>query len=181
MPDVIEKEGKLFAGAHLPTAAESIRPRKDVHPVQSTNGPKVDANSRRILVVDDDPNILNLVAKMVKRLGQHSSTAEDAMNALFNLAEAHYHLVITDYKMPFMDGCQLARRIKAQHCGTRVIIMTGHCEEEVTNLLDGSGMADGFLFKPFDLDALKEKIQHLMTDTMTQPDTLTHWEAKTWP
>ncbi len=161
MPVVKEKEAKLLAGAHLPTVAESIRPRKDVYPVQSADGPKVDANSRRILVVDDDPNILKLVAKMVARLGHHAATAEDAMDALFQLDAAHYHLVITDYKMPFMDGYQLARRIKAQHCGTRVIIMTGHCEEEVTNLMNGSGTADDFLFKPFDLHTLKEKIKAL--------------------
>ena len=180
MPVVKEIEGKSPAGAQPPTLAESIRPRQDAYPVHSTDGPKVDANSCRILVVDDDPTILNLVAKMVERLGHYATAAEDAMAALFYLAAAHYHLVITDYKMPFMDGHQLAIRIKAQHFGTRVIIMTGHCEEEIANGLNGSGLADGFLFKPFDLDTLKEKIQHLMTDTMTPSGTLTHWEAKTW-
>ncbi len=161
MPVAKEKKRKLLAETLLPTIAEPIRPRKDAYPVQSADGPKAGANSYRILVVDDDPNILNLVAKMVKRLGHHSSTAEDAMDALFNLAKAHYHLVITDYKMPFMDGYQLAVRIKSQHRGTRVIIMTGHCKEEVTNWLQGSGTADDFLFKPFDLNTLKEKIKAL--------------------
>lgn len=180
MPVIKEKEGKLLAGAQLSTFAESIRPRKDPYPVQSADGPPADANSYRVLVVDDDPNILKPVAMMVKRLGHYPTAAEDAMDALFHLAAAHYHLVITDYKMPFMDGYQLAVRIKAQHCGTRVIIMTGHCEEEITNRMNGSGIAHGFLFKPFDLNTLKEKIQHLMTDTMTPSGTLTHWEAKTW-
>ncbi len=161
MPIFIEKEGKSPAGAPSSTFTKSIRPSKGAYPVQSADGPKAGASSYRILVVDDDPNILNLVAKMVKRLGYHSSTAEDAMDALFNLAEAHYHLVITDYKMPFMDGYQLAVRIKSQYRGTRVIIMTGHCKEEVTNWLHGSGMADGFLFKPFDLKTLKAKIKAL--------------------
>ncbi len=161
MPIVVEKEGKSPAGAQSSTFAKSVRPPKDAYPVRSADGPKTGANSYRILVVDDDPNILNLVAKMVKRLGHHSSTAEDAMDALFNLAKAHYHLVITDYKMPFMDGYQLAVRIKSQHRGTRVIIMTGHCKEEVTNRLQGSGMAAGFLFKPFDLNTLSEKIKAL--------------------
>lgn len=161
MPVIKENKGKLPAGAQLPIFAASIRPRKEPHPVQSADGPKVDANSRRILVVDDDPNILKLVAKMVARLGHHPVAAEDAMDALFHLADAHYHLVITDYKMPFMDGYQLAVRIKAQHYGTRVIIMTGHCEEEVTNGLNGTGIVDGFLFKPFKLNTLKEKIEAL--------------------
>ena len=161
MPIVVEKEGKSPAGAQSPTFTKSIRPPKDAYPVRSADGPKAGANSYRILVVDDDPNILNLVAKMVKRLGHHSSTAEDAMDALFHLAKAHYHLVITDYKMPFMDGYQLTARIKSRHRGTRVIIMTGHCKEEVTNWLHGAGMADGFLFKPFDLNTLNEKIKAL--------------------
>ncbi len=154
MPIVKRNEDKLFAGVQQPALAESIQPRKYAYPVQS-NG----ADACRILVVDDDPNILMLVAKMVKRLGHHPTTAEDAMDALFNLAEAHYPLVITDYKMPFMNGCQLAERIKTQHCGTRVIIMTGHCEEEVANKLNRSSIVDGFLFKPFNLKTLKAKIE----------------------
>jgi DNA-binding NtrC family response regulator len=159
MPIIKENEGKSLAGAHLPTFTESIQPRKFAYPVQSADGPKTNAYSCRVLVVDDDPNILNLVAKMVKRLGHQPTAAEDAMDALFNLAEAHFHLVITDYKMPFMDGCQLAEQIKAQHRGTGVIIMTGHCEEEVTHKLNQFGMADGFLFKPFNLNTLKAKIE----------------------
>ncbi len=161
MPVVKEIEGKSPTGAQPPTFTESIRPPQDAYPVQSTDGPKVDANSCRILVVDDDPIILNLVAKMVERLGHYATAAEDAMAALFYLAAAHYHLVITDYKMPFMDGYELAARIKAQHFGTRIIVMTGHCEEEVAGWLNGSGLADGFLCKPFDLNTLKEKISAL--------------------
>jgi FixJ family two-component response regulator len=40
-------------------------------------------------------------------------------------------------------------------------MMTGHCEEEVTNKLNRAGIADGFLFKPFNLNTLKEKIKAL--------------------
>jgi DNA-binding response OmpR family regulator len=161
MPVVKEKERKLLAGAQLPRLTESIRPPKDAYFVHSANGPKVDANSFRVLVVDDDPIILNLVAKMAERLGHYATVVEDAMAALFHLAAAHYHLVITDYQMPFMDGFQLALRIKAQHRGTRVIVMTGHCKEEVTNWRNGSSIVDGFLYKPFDLNALKAKIEAL--------------------
>ena len=161
MPIVKENEAKLKTENLLPPFASPIRPRNDAHPVQSVDGPQAIAHSCRILVVDDDPIILNLVAKMVRRLGHHPTAAEDAMDALFHLDEVHYHLVITDYKMPFMDGCQLAERIKAQHRGTRVVIMTGHCEEEVTHKLNKSGIADGFLFKPFNLNILKAKIETL--------------------
>ena len=66
--------------------------------------------------------------------------------------------MITDYDMPFMDGYQLADQIKEKHFGTRVIIMTGHCGQDVTDMLDGSGIVDGLLLKPFNLKTMKEKI-----------------------
>ena len=58
-----------------------------------------------------------------------------------------------------MDGYQLADQIKEKHFGTRVIIMTGHCEEDVADMLDESGIVDGMLLKPFNLKTLKEKIE----------------------
>ena len=59
----------------------------------------------------------------------------------------------------FIDGYQLADQIKEKHFGTKVIIMTGHSEGDVADLLDGSGIVDGLLVKPFNLKALKEKIE----------------------
>ncbi len=161
MPIVTDSEAKRSTEAGRPSLAASAQPRKGAYPDPSADGPMVDAGSLRILVVDDDPNILNLVAKMVTRLGHHPTVAEDGMHALLYLGEAHHHLVITDYKMPFMDGYQLAARIKARYCGTRVIVMTGHCEEEITPKLNRSRGADAFLLKPFNLNTLNEKITSL--------------------
>lgn len=158
MAVVKAKKGKMFPRAPLPAISKPRRLREDVYPVQPSDGAKSDVNSYRILVVDDDPIVLELVAKMVKRLGHHPTAAEDAMDALFHLAAADYHLVITDYKMPFMDGYQLAVRIKTHHCGTRVVVMTGYCEEEVAHRLNGSGPFDGLLLKPFNMKTLKARI-----------------------
>ncbi len=113
----------------------------------------------RILIVDDNSDILKLVSKMAQLVGYRHTTAEDAVDALHYLAKAHYDLVITDYDMPFMDGYQLADQIKKKYLGTRVIIMTGRCERDVTDKLEGSGIVDGLLLKPFNLNTMKEKIQ----------------------
>ncbi len=109
--------------------------------------------------MDDDPVILKLVARMAVNLGYRPTIAEDGVDALYYLTKEHYDLVITDYDMPFIDGYQLADQIKEKHFGTRVIIMTGHCEKEIEDLLDGSGIVDGLLLKPFNLKSLKEKIE----------------------
>ena len=143
----------------LPPAPETSRSSLDDQPAQSFDRLALDSNASRILIVDDNPNILKLVSKMATRLGYRSTIAEDGVDALYYLTKGHYDLVITDYDMPFIDGYQLADQIKEKHFGTRVIIMTGHCEKEVEDLLDGSGIVDGLLLKPFNLKTMKEKIE----------------------
>jgi DNA-binding NtrC family response regulator len=81
--------------------------------------------------VDDDQGILNLVAKMVSRLGYHATTTADAADALLCLADTRYDMVISDYAMPRMDGYQLADQIREKHFGTRIIIMTGHRDPDL--------------------------------------------------
>ena len=113
----------------------------------------------RLLIVDDDQGILNLVAKMVSRLGYHATATADPVDALLRLADTRYDMVISDYAMPRMDGYQLADQIREKHFGTKIIIMTGHCDPDLIDLLQHSGIVDGLLFKPFTLDTLKEKLQ----------------------
>lgn len=72
-----------------------------------------------------------------------------------------YDVVITDYQMPFMDGFELADQIKEAYFGTKVIVMTGSCEEEVLDMLATSGLIDGLLLKPFKRKDMKEKIENV--------------------
>jgi CheY-like chemotaxis protein len=112
-----------------------------------------------LLIVDDDLAILNLVAKMVSRLGYHATTTADAADALLHLADTRYDMVISDYAMPRMNGYQLADQIREKHFGTKIIIMTGHRDPDLIDMLKRSGIVNGLLFKPFTLDTLKEKLQ----------------------
>jgi CheY-like chemotaxis protein len=109
--------------------------------------------------VDDDQGILNLVAKMASRLGYHATATADPVDALLRLADTPYDMVISDYAMPRMDGYQLADQIREKHFGTKIIIMTGHRDPDLIDMLKYSGIVDGLLFKPFTLDTLKEKLQ----------------------
>jgi CheY-like chemotaxis protein len=143
----------------LPGSPETFHPSPEDRPARSVDGPRLDSEASRILIVDDNPEILTLVAKMAAHLGYRPTIAEDGVDALYFLTREHYDLVITDYDMPFIDGYQLADQIKEQHFGTKVIIMTGHSESDVADLLDGSGIVDGLLLKPFSLNVLKEKIE----------------------
>ena len=158
MPTKILTRSEPRPEARLPASSETVQPSLDSYPAQSADGLTLDSDAGRILIVDDDPGILTLVSKMAACLGYHPTAAEDAVDALDYLAKAHYDLVITDYDMPFMDGYQLADQIKEKYFETRVIIMTGHCGQDVEDLLNGSGIVDGLLLKPFNLKTMQEKI-----------------------
>ena len=145
----------------MPVSFPTVSPLLDDHPAPLADGLRLDSDASRILIVDDNPDILKLVSKMAARLGYYPTTAEDGVDALYHLNRTHYDLVLTDYDMPFIDGYQLADQIKEKHFGTRVVIMTGSCEPEVLVMLDGSGIVDGVLVKPFNLDAMKEKIERV--------------------
>jgi two-component system chemotaxis response regulator CheY len=159
MPTMIANQSEPSPDGRLPVPPETFHPSLDDLPAQSADGLKIDSVASRILIVDDNPDIRKLVSKMATCLGYRPTLAEDGVDALYYLTKGHYDLVITDYDMPFIDGYQLADQIKEKHFGTKVIIMTGHSESDIADLLDGSGIVDGLLLKPFNLEALKEKIE----------------------
>ena len=159
MPTKIVNQSEPRPDARLPASSEPFHPSLDGHPAQSADDlKKVESDISRILIVDDNLEILKLVARMAELLEYRPTIAEDAVDALYYLSKAHYDLVITDYDMPFMDGYQLADQIKEKYFGTRVIIMTGHCERDVADMLEGSGIVDGLLLKPFNLKTMQEEI-----------------------
>ena len=70
--------------------------------------------SARCLVVDDEPAILRLVAIVLRDLGCQAVTASDAESALTIIENDHPNVVISDVKLPGMDGVELARRIEVK-------------------------------------------------------------------
>jgi two-component system response regulator GlrR len=144
-----QRASETFSGNRLPAFP-------DKHPSRLDCGYDI----RRLLIVDDDQGVLNLVAKMVSRLGGYQvTTTANAADALLCLADTRYHMVLSDYAMPHMDGYQLADQIREKYFGTRIIIMTGHRDPDLIAMLEHSGIVDGLLFKPFTLNTLKEKLQ----------------------
>lgn len=140
------------------SATDSLDPSTRDQTWQPQNDVMHDSKTRRILIVDDDPEVLQLIIHMVVCLGLIPDSAEDARGALSQMKQTHYDLVLTDYIMPFLDGYQLATQIKQGHEKTKVIIMTGHCENGIRQMLNASNVVDGLLLKPFNLATLKEKI-----------------------
>ena len=111
----------------------------------------------RILLVDDDRDLLQLIAMRLRSAGYAVSTAESGAAALVNLAVSRPRLVITDLRMEGMDGLALYDEIRRQSHAIPVIILTAHgtIPEAVAATRRG---VFGFLTKPFDAKVLLDAV-----------------------
>lgn len=82
--------------------------------------------SSEVLLVDDEPGIRKVLGMTLEDMGYRVDTAENGREALVMFQKKAYWLVLTDIKMPEMDGIQLLQNIKAQRPDTEVIMITGH-------------------------------------------------------
>lgn len=106
-----------------------------------------------ILLVDDEEEFLEPTVARLKRRRIECAAARSGEEALAMLAAGTFDVVVVDVKMPGMDGLELLRRIRKDHPGVAVVLLTGHASVE----LGVQGMELGafeYLLKPVDLDEL---------------------------
>ena len=101
-----------------------------------------------VLVVDDDPLILTVVDLMVRHMGHTVRTAPDGMTALDVMADTPADLIVSDIRMPGMDGLALARTVRKDYPTVPIILMTGYLSEYSSGSASDIGV-DGILKKPF--------------------------------
>jgi len=101
-----------------------------------------------VLVVDDEAILRNLLDKILKREGYSVFLAQSAMEALQTLSDNKIDIVLSDVKMPEMDGFALLRKIKEEYPGVGTIMMTGY--EDAFSVKDALLLgADDYITKPF--------------------------------
>jgi two-component system response regulator HydG len=83
-------------------------------------------NGHRVLVVDDEREIRESVRLILSKEGHQTDVAESARQALEKLQTTRYQLVLTDFRMPDLDGLELLRLVKLHHPQTEVVILTGY-------------------------------------------------------
>ena len=104
--------------------------------------------NENILVVDDDEDILELIERHLSNKGYEVVTAYDGEQALPLLEKVKFDLVITDLKMPKIDGMEVLRRVKEKDPNIEVVILTGHgTMDSVIEALRDGGAFD-YLQKP---------------------------------
>lgn len=117
------------------------------------------AAKKPILVVDDDTIICKLLTTYLDRSGFESHSANSGEHAMDILAEKQFFAVITDLKMGSLSGQDIIRHVKRTHPETRVVMITGSCNETDENEAYQNGV-DDFFFKPFSMNAILSCLQH---------------------
>jgi DNA-binding response OmpR family regulator len=119
--------------------------------------------SKRILVVDDSPQIVDMLTSRLTKRGYTIVSAQDGEQALERVREERPDLVILDVMMPKKNGWEVARAIRKDETlkDTRILVLTAIGEQinEMTSPLYG---ADAHLDKPFDFGELEAKIAELL-------------------
>jgi CheY-like chemotaxis protein len=117
----------------------------------------------RILIVDDDPRITELLADFLADLGHEVSTANEGDSAFASFKRQAPALIITDYHMPGGSGAELVSRIRAAKGGGAVsaIVMSGSSADDDPGQISALPRLR-YLVKPVDLSALKTAVEELL-------------------
>lgn len=126
----------------------------------------------RVLVIDDEPDLLAELKPLLERSGYEVATAIDGLDGLKKLETWQPDLLILDVMMPHLDGRELLRRVRAAENWTPVILLTkvGGTTDRALSLQEG---ADDYINKPFDPFELLARIQAVLRRTR-QSQGITH-------
>jgi diguanylate cyclase (GGDEF)-like protein len=123
----------------------------------------IDYSDELILVVDDEESIRGPVVEMLTYLGFPADSAESGEEALRKLKKKTHAFLVTDIKMPKMDGLELTERVKNDHPNVCVIAMTGYSKDYQYMDVVNAGASD-FINKPFLIEELEAKIKRAIVE-----------------
>lgn len=117
--------------------------------------------AKRILIVDDNPNMSSLLQEMLEVFDYESVRANDGNEALERLDKEQFSLVITDLRMPNMSGMELLSEVKSRYPKMPVVLISGYSINEVSSNT-GECKADGFLGKPLMMSDIEKMLNSLL-------------------
>ena len=117
--------------------------------------------AKRVLIVDDNPNMSSLLQEMLEVFDYDSIRASDGQEALEVVEQGEVSLIITDMRMPNMTGLELLQKVKEKHPKLPVVLISGYSvglvEDEV-----GDVKPDGFLGKPLLMSDVEKMLNTLL-------------------
>ena len=119
------------------------------------------AEAHRILVVDDEPNIVDVISMALRFQDFEVASAGNGADAIAQVSAFKPHLIVLDVMLPDMEGFDVARRIGAQHARVPIIYLTARdaTEDKIRGLSLGG---DDYVTKPFSLEELVARIRSIL-------------------
>ncbi len=121
----------------------------------------MESSPRTVLVVEDDPGVREALERVLAYEGYRVVVARDGAEALERVGDDHPALVLLDLMMPFVDGLEFCRRLRARGDDTPILVLTalGGVSDRVAGLDAG---ADDYMAKPFALEELLARVRALL-------------------
>ncbi|MGB7575090.1 MAG: diguanylate cyclase [Thermodesulfobacteriota bacterium] len=119
--------------------------------------------SYRVLIVDDEEPVSNLIVSLFSKYGHSCETAKDGIEALEKIKKNAYDSAVIDVVMPLMDGITLTKELLKLHPKFPVMIMTGHADEHSAASAIVAGARE-FIKKPFSIDEFVLRFNKMMHD-----------------
>lgn len=118
---------------------------------------------KRLLVVDDEPNLLAAIAAVLRGEGFEIATARNGKDAMLQLAKTLPDLIVSDVRMPVMDGYTLARHLRGAPHTKLIPIVFLTAKDETDDRIEGfRAGVDVYLTKPFEPDELIAVIHNIL-------------------
>jgi DNA-binding response OmpR family regulator len=138
--------------------AEAVRKAEAVHGADGVHGAEGAPGTRRILIVDDEPNIRSFIGRALSAAGYLTGFAGSGSEGLRHALDEHYDLVLLDLVMPGMDGCNMLDQLLRARPDQTVMVLS--CVADVATKVDclERGARD-YLTKPFSLAELLVRIR----------------------
>ncbi len=119
--------------------------------------------SRSVLVVDDENTVRSVLADVVETFGYGCMTAADGYEALQLVQDKDFEIILSDIRMPKMDGLDLLKEIKEIRPDIPFIIITGFLKDYTPDAILNAGAVE-FIEKPFKIDEIKTKLDRLFRE-----------------
>lgn len=117
----------------------------------------------RVLIVDDEPNIVVSLEFLMRKQGYETSTAVDGLQALEAAAAFRPDLVLLDVSLPGLDGFGVCERLRADSGSLRIVMLTARGRE--AEVAKGLALgADAYVTKPFSTRELVENVHRLLQE-----------------
>jgi DNA-binding response OmpR family regulator len=114
-----------------------------------------------ILLVDDEPSIIQLARLYLEREGFRIDSAADGETALEKVAQQHPALVVLDVMLPRLDGFEICRRLRTARAATAILMLTAR-DEDIDKILGLELGADDYLTKPFNPRELVARVKAIL-------------------